>query len=136
MNTSLVGLSGVEGIDIIGDVHGCALTLKRLLKRMSYRCEDGVWFHPHRKAVFVGDVIDRGPRIREALSIVRSMVGNNAAYCILGNHEFNAVAYTTVVADTHNDPRFLRQHDKRNNRRRRAPGSGYSGNLPAENPSN
>lgn len=106
---------GLEGVDIIGDVHGCALTLERLLLKLDYRCEDGVWFHPRRRAVFLGDVIDRGPRIREALNIVRAMVDNGQAECILGNHEFNAVAYTTVV-ESHSDPRFMRSHDKRNNR--------------------
>jgi hypothetical protein len=43
-------------------------------------------------AVFVGDIIDRGPRIREALHIVHDMVEAGQALCIMGNHEFNAWA--------------------------------------------
>ncbi|WP_096086469.1 metallophosphoesterase [Agaribacterium haliotis] len=115
MNTAVVDQAGIDGIDIIGDVHGCAHTLEKLLHKLDYREQDGVWFHPKRKAVFVGDVIDRGPRIRESLKIVRRMVESGRAWCILGNHEFNAVAYTTVVEEL-DDPRFLRKHDKRNNR--------------------
>lgn len=106
----------VEGFDIIGDVHGCAKTLRVLLSQLGYSLDNGVYHHADRKAVFVGDLIDRGPRIREALAIVRSMVEAGSAYCIIGNHEFNAVAYTTVVDHEDADPRFLRPHDKRNNR--------------------
>ncbi len=110
----------VEGFDIIGDVHGCALTLERLLQKLDYKKEDGVYYHPYRRAVFVGDVIDRGPRIREALKIVRSMVDAGQAKCILGNHEFNAVAYTTLLnpaeVDNGSEPRYLRPHDRRSNR--------------------
>lgn len=105
-----------NGYDIIGDIHGCAQTLVLLLERLGYDQLDGVFKHPSRKAIFVGDVIDRGPRIRESLKIVKSMVDAGYADCILGNHEFNAVAYTTVVDNEDADPRFLRKHDTRNNR--------------------
>lgn len=106
----------VEGYDIIGDIHGCAKSLERLLIRLGYSNQDGVYQQANRKAIFVGDIIDRGPRIRKALQLVRAMVDNDQAHCILGNHEFNAVAYTTEVDHKDADPRFLRAHDKRNNR--------------------
>ena len=51
--------------DIIGDIHGHAQELKSLLVKMDYSVTEGVWQHPARKAIFVGDLIDRGPSIRE-----------------------------------------------------------------------
>lgn len=56
-----------RGYDLIGDVHGCAHTLDRLLDLLGYRLQGGVWRHPRRQALFLGDIVDRGPRIREAL---------------------------------------------------------------------
>ncbi len=116
MNRLTALSTSVEGFDIIGDVHGCARTLKALLERLGYQLDGEVYWHPRRKAIFVGDILDRGPRIHEAIRIVRAMVENDQAYCIVGNHEFNAVAYTTEVSDPGADPSFLRPHDKRNNR--------------------
>jgi hypothetical protein len=51
--------------------------------------------HPDRQAIFVGDLIDRGPRQVESVEIVRSMVDAGAAQIAMGNHEFNAIAYAT-----------------------------------------
>ena len=79
--------------DIIGDVHGHADQLRSLLKKLGYQPNGGSYAHESRKAVFVGDIINRGPKIRETLSIVRQMVENGAAYAILGNHEMYAVLY-------------------------------------------
>ncbi|GET21255.1 metallophosphoesterase [Prolixibacter denitrificans] len=79
--------------DIIGDVHGHAELLKKLLKKLNYELKDGVWQHKKRKAVFVGDFINRGPQIRETLEIVRGMVEAGTAYAILGNHEYAAILY-------------------------------------------
>jgi hypothetical protein len=88
-------LSPVEGYDVIGDVHGCAATLKRLLQRLGYSRHAGVYRHRRRRAIFVGDIIDRGPRIREALLLVRDMVDAGSAHMVMGNHEFNAITYCT-----------------------------------------
>jgi len=85
-----------EGYDVIGDVHGCAVALTRLLQKLGYEPVHGVWQHPTRKVVFVGDVIDRGPAIRKTVNLVRAMVDQGHAYLVLGNHEFNAVAYSTL----------------------------------------
>lgn len=79
------------GFDIIGDVHGHAELLITLLQKLGYR-EDSGWSHPEgRRAVFVGDVIDRGPFQLETLRIVRGMTERGSAFCMLGNHEYNAV---------------------------------------------
>ena len=48
------------GFDIIGDVHGQASKLEALLEGMGYRLKAGAFQHPHRRAIFVGDYIDRG----------------------------------------------------------------------------
>ncbi len=79
--------------DIIGDVHGHADHLKNLLKKMGYSLVNDVYTHPTRKAVFVGDFINRGPKIRETIILIRRMVEKGVGYAILGNHELYAVLY-------------------------------------------
>jgi len=79
--------------DIIGDVHGYASLLKKLLKAMGYARINGTWQHPERTAIFIGDFINRGPEIRETLQIVRQMTEAGFALTILGNHEYSAVLY-------------------------------------------
>lgn len=100
--------------DIIGDVHGCADTLALLLEQMGYQLKGGVWQHPSRMALFLGDVIDRGPHIRQALHLVRNMVDKGHAICLMGNHEYYALAAVTPHPD---DPTsFVRQMTPRNKR--------------------
>lgn len=85
-----------HGYDIIGDVHGHAHALERLLQRLGYARHAGVYRHPQgRQAIFVGDIIDRGPRIRETLHLVHDMVAAGHARMVLGNHEFNAICFHT-----------------------------------------
>ncbi len=79
--------------DIIGDVHGNANELEELLLKLGYTMLYGIWRHTHRKAIFVGDFIDRGPSSRRVLEIVRGMVGYDFAHAVLGNHELNAIFY-------------------------------------------
>ncbi|MFD8372827.1 polynucleotide kinase-phosphatase [Streptomyces sp. NPDC059688] len=70
--------------DIVGDIHGCAFELESLLARLGY--VDGV--HPEgRTAVFVGDLVDRGPDTPGVLRRVMSMVKSGDALCVPGNHE-------------------------------------------------
>ena len=98
--------------DLIGDIHGHADKLTQLLERLGYDRRHGHFSHPTRKAVFVGDFIDRGPQIREALQLVRPMIDNDAALAVMGNHEFNAIAYHTRKAAT--PGKFLREHSVKN----------------------
>lgn len=100
--------------DIIGDIHGHHDKLEALLRRLGYRMRDGAWRHPGRQAIFVGDLIDRGPAQVETVNTVRAMVEAEAAQCILGNHEFNAVAWATP--DPHHPGAYLRPHDEGHNR--------------------
>lgn len=106
---------GHTGYDIIGDVHGCSNTLEKLLHRMGYERCDGVYRHPRRQAIFVGDVLDRGPHIREALHLVKAMVDAGSAECILGNHEWNAIGYTTPAPEGSGQS-HVRSHSPRHNR--------------------
>jgi hypothetical protein len=100
-----------DGYDIIGDIHGHAGPLKGLLRKMGYTQVDGVYRHPSRIAVFVGDLVDRGPAQREVIDIVRSMTDAGTAHIVMGNHEFNAIAYATPDGDTGD---YLRPHTPKN----------------------
>ncbi|SFX24254.1 metallophosphoesterase [Marinospirillum alkaliphilum] len=103
----------MPGYDLIGDVHGCGNTLRRLLELLGYRRQGDVWRHPEgRMAVFVGDIVDRGPRIRQALHDVYAMVEAGTALLVLGNHEYNALAYCTL--NEQGQP--LREHNARHQR--------------------
>ncbi|AYC33501.1 serine/threonine protein phosphatase [Pseudomonas cavernae] len=104
-----------RGYDLIGDVHGCAQALVRLLEALGYRQQSGVWRHPQRMALFLGDIVDRGPRIREALHIVHAMVEAGQALCIMGNHEFNALGWSTP-APPGSGRQFVREHTPRHAR--------------------
>jgi len=80
-------------IDFIGDIHGHADKLEELLLKLGYSKKSGVYAHPERKVLFVGDYIDRGPKIRETLQIVKAMVENENAIALMGNHEYNAICF-------------------------------------------
>jgi len=84
-----------DGLDIIGDVHGCARQLAELLTAMGYEEKLGVFRHADRRVVFIGDLIDRGPGQVETVRIARSMVEAGTALIVAGNHEFNAIAFAT-----------------------------------------
>ncbi len=94
--------------DIIGDIHGHAEALKALLVDMGYHEQRGAWRHADRTAVFVGDFIDRGPRQVDSVDLVRRMVDAGSAQAILGNHEFNAIAW--FLPDPNQPGEYLRSH--------------------------
>jgi len=100
--------------DVIGDVHGQYDKLVGLLEHLEYRNGTGAWRHPGRTAIFVGDLIDRGPKQLATVELVRTMVEAGSAHCILGNHEFNAIAW--VTPDPVHPGKFLRDHHKPGNR--------------------
>ena len=80
--------------DIIGDIHGHADALEKLLQKLGYTLSNGIYRHPEkRNVIFLGDYIDRGPKIRETLHIVKNMCDAGNAVAIMGNHEFNAVCF-------------------------------------------
>ncbi len=76
--------------DIIGDVHGCYDELVALLLRLGYTVDpDGHDVTPpeNRRAVFLGDLVDRGPKTPQVLKLVMGMVAAGSAFCIPGNHD-------------------------------------------------
>ena len=98
--------------DVIGDVHGQNLKLKALLTALGYRVHAGAYRHPAgRIAVFVGDLIDRGPGQVEVLGIVRRMEAAGSARVVMGNHELNAIGYATRGED---GVTWLRRHSAEN----------------------
>jgi protein phosphatase len=84
--------------DFIGDVHGCCDELEELLTELGYESRpvenpgpgwsNHCYVHPAgRKAIFVGDLVDRGPRIVDSVSLVRNMINAGSALCVPGNHD-------------------------------------------------
>ncbi|MBT6849355.1 MAG: diadenosine tetraphosphatase [Planctomycetaceae bacterium] len=104
--------------DIIGDIHGHAHPLNALLQTLGYTNHNGVYSHPeNRQVIFLGDFIDRGPNILETLVIAKSMVDAGTALVVMGNHEFNALAYHTKHPT---DDRYLRPHSEKNQKQHQA----------------
>ena len=108
-------LDPARGYDLIGDIHGCARALERLLAGLGYRRVAGVWRHPQRMAVFLGDLVDRGPHIRETLHLVHDMVEAGQALCLMGNHEWYALGWSTPALPG-SGRRYVREHVPRHER--------------------
>ncbi|QLY30261.1 polynucleotide kinase-phosphatase [Nocardia huaxiensis] len=84
--------------DVIGDVHGCRSELESLLGELGYELERDLEGRPvnarhpeGRTAVFVGDLVDRGPDTPGVLRLVMGMVQAGNALCVTGNHEFKLI---------------------------------------------
>ncbi len=74
--------------DIIGDIHGCFDELTALLTKLGYTVEGHLVTPPEgRKAVFLGDLVDRGPKSPDVLKLVMGMVQAGTALCVPGNHD-------------------------------------------------
>ena len=74
--------------DILGDVHGCLAELTDLLGRLGYARDTPAWRHPEgRRAVFLGDLVDRGPDTPGVLRLAMDMVNAGTALCVQGNHD-------------------------------------------------
>lgn len=80
-------------IDFIGDIHGHADKLEALLIKMGYTRKKGIYSHPSRTVIFIGDYIDRGPKIKKTLEIIRAMSDSGNAIALMGNHEYNALCF-------------------------------------------
>jgi protein phosphatase len=81
--------------DIIGDVHGCYDELSDLLDQLGY-APDATAGRRHadgRRAIFLGDLVDRGPRVVESVRLVRRMVDAGQALCVPGNHDIKLLRY-------------------------------------------
>ncbi len=76
--------------DIVGDVHGCFDELLELLRTLGWRVNEAacaVEPRADRKLIFLGDLVDRGPRTPEVLELVMNSVAAGAALCVPGNHD-------------------------------------------------
>ena len=106
-----MSMNGRNGhYDIIGDIHGHAELLEALLLKLGYEYDRGVYRHPGRTAVFVGDLIDRGPQNFKVLEMVKPMVEEGFALIVMGNHEYNALCFHTRDSEG----KFLRPHSAKN----------------------
>jgi hypothetical protein len=103
--------------DLIGDIHGRADRLFALLRKMDYAQKDGVWHHATRQVVFLGDFIDRGAAPIEVLTTAKAMADVGSAFCVMGNHELNAIGWHTP--DSYGEG-FLRPHNDSNRRQHAA----------------
>lgn len=99
-----------DKFDIIGDVHGHAGALRRLLGSLGYEEQEGVFRHPERRVIFVGDFVDRGPEQIAVLHIAKGMCDAGLAFAVMGNHEFNALGW----AEPDGNGGFLRPHTQKN----------------------
>ena len=102
--------------DLIGDIHGHSDELVHLLEVLGYDKPQGAYRHPERKVIFLGDFIDRGPKIRQVIEVVRPMIEEGTALAVMGNHELNALAFHTedpIRAETYlrkRSTKNIRQH--------------------------
>ena len=102
-------------IDIIGDVHGYADKLVGLLEQLGY-IHNGHYFVPPKghRAIFIGDLIDRGSQQVATLEIVFAMLEAGVADAVMGNHEYNALAFATLdpVQNDSQPEHYLRVHNE------------------------
>ena len=105
--------------DIIGDIHGCYDEAVELLRNLGYEISEtasgSTAAHPAgRKAVFVGDLVDRGPNTPAVLKLVMNMVRDGHAHCVAGNHDVKLARklFGRDVKITHGLAESLEQLDR------------------------
>ena len=101
-----------QSYDIIGDIHGHANDLIELLKKLGYENSSGYFKHSDRKVIFLGDFVDRGINQKRVLDTVMPMVKSGAALAVMGNHEFNSLAFHTQNPD--NPGAWFRERNNKN----------------------
>lgn len=111
----------------VGDVHGRLDALKRFLRAADcVEHGNGTWKLPkNTELMFVGDLIDTGPAGRQVVALVRQLIEQGDARCIMGNHEFNFAQYHTPNPQKSGD--FLRPHTEKNRGQIRATLESYKG---------
>ncbi len=83
-----LSIDKMNKLDIIGDIHGCFDELVELLNIMGYKKQGDIFIHEDGYVpVFVGDLVDRGPKNKAVLDLVRNMVLQTKAFATLGNHD-------------------------------------------------
>jgi hypothetical protein len=89
MSKLIIDYKQTKEPDFIGDIHGHFDALVQLFDKMGYTNTDGIYTHPERFPVFIGDYIDRGPKIFEEVELVKKMQETGNALALMGNHELN-----------------------------------------------
>ena len=91
----MVNTDTPDGYDVIGDIHGHGDELLALLEKLGYSHDGISYSHEDRQALFLGDFVDRGDQQKLVLRTAMAMCSRGAARAIMGNHEFNALAFHT-----------------------------------------
>ena len=91
----MVNIDIPGGYDVIGDIHGHGDELLALLEKMGYSHDGISYTHENRQALFLGDFVDRGDQQKLVLDTVMAMCERGSARAVMGNHEFNALAFHT-----------------------------------------
>lgn len=109
-----------NGIDIIGDIHGCFDELIELLDKLGYReNEEGLYIHPNdRKFVLIGDVMSRGPKSLDTLIFVKKHIRAGLAYMIDSNHGWKIARWLDGkdVKLGHGDEKFAEEFEQYSSR--------------------
>lgn len=104
--------------DIIGDIHGQAHKLHGLLRQLGYDHNGSHYVPPdNHRTIFIGDFIDRGAQQLDTLNTVFAMLDAGVADAVMGNHEYNALAYAMPRTDGDG---YLRPHTDKNHHQHRA----------------
>ncbi|HEY7356453.1 MAG TPA: polynucleotide kinase-phosphatase [Ktedonobacterales bacterium] len=107
--------SEIGPFDIIGDIHGCLDEMLELLAQLGYQPDESSGLHhpDGRRVIFLGDLVDRGPKIVETVRLVQSMVAAGQAFCVPGNHDMKLLRYLKghKVQMTHGLPETVAQLD-------------------------
>lgn len=100
--------------DVIGDIHGHHDALVELLDELGYQFRNGTFRHsnPDRTVIFLGDLIDRGPKQLDTLETARRMIDAGTAQMVMGNHEHGGIGW--FYRDPRNPDQYLRQHGSKN----------------------
>lgn len=102
-----------KSYDVIGDIHGYASELIKMLNKLGYINDGNGFFHPdNRIVVFTGDYVDGGNENLEVIDIVMKMVKRQSAKAILGNHDFNIICFNKNVPGS--NTQYLRKHSRAN----------------------
>lgn len=102
--------------DLVGDIHGFDEPFVQLLLKLGYANVDGVWQHPSRILISLGDLVDRGPGQKKVVNILKTMQQHGKAIVIMGNHEFYAIGWD--IQGPNGKP--LRPHSEKNYNEHRA----------------
>jgi len=106
-----------ENYAIIGDVHGMLEPLEKLLQKLGFSQQQGVYQHTDTIAIFAGDLVDRGKHQRGVLELVMAMVEQGSAIAIMGNHEYNVISFYSINPRTQKP--FIK-HNLHNQKQRHA----------------